>query len=348
MNPNAISLVLCLIFTLTLWLGQAASQQPASQAPKRPVAAKAGPELSSVIVDLQKGKEDFEKYMGHTLEPQLTRIGDMFERNVDRAEKLLSELQKDPGNEQLHAQYEDCLSEGITEAVAYLGEFSQLEEPTFAALDGVSRTIAEAQMAFEADAAMGRIQVVENQARVAALRGRLTELAGQYKDNIEQGKSLPAEVEMDIRMGDVDLQTAIAMAKIDQLAVAQAKQSLADLKAQLQDLAGLRGELQVAFRQGEGQQALLVKVADLKRKRLQAQAVGKRLLAVRRVISERKTDLKRLGDLVTRIVDRGINVGPAGEKKTLAAAKAQPGLDILRAYLPEGQEQKGQPNVASK
>ena len=94
--------------------------------------------------------------------------------------------------------------------------------------------------------------------------------------------------------------------------------------------------------------ALLLKVADLKKKRLQAQAVGKRLLAVRRVISERKTDLKHLGELVTRIVDRGINVSPTGERKALAATQTQPGLDILRAYLPHSQQQKGDTDVASK
>jgi len=348
---NAKSLFSGLVLLVIALIGvvdQASAQQRPLGANESAAAPATGSELSSVIVDLQKGKDDFEKFMRETLEPQLLRIGQSFEQNVARAEDLLAQLQKDPGNAKLAAQYEDCLSQSIGEAVGFLGEFSRMEKPTVAAIEGVTKSIVDAQNAFQTDLVGGEKQVQENQARAEDIRKRLADLAQQYRPNIEQGKSLPPEVEQDIRLADTDLQTAVAMAKVDQMAVAQAKESLAELKAQMDDLARLRSELQIAFRQGDGQQALLVKVASLKKNRLQTQAVRKRLDAVRRVIAERKTNLNHLGDLVKRIVEKGLPDTTAGVKKGNAPIVAQPGLDILRQHLPKAPAEKGKTDVASK
>ena len=55
--------------------------------------------MSSVIVDLERGKKDFEKYVVETLSPQQSRIGKSFQQNVGHAEELLGKIGKRPGQQ---------------------------------------------------------------------------------------------------------------------------------------------------------------------------------------------------------------------------------------------------------
>ncbi len=326
------------------------AQAPSTSSPSADVreASSAGDQLPSVIIDLHKAKDNFDKQMAINVEPELDRLGQILDKNVARAEDLLTKLQNEPANERLHAQYQDCVSEGLSQAMTYLGKFSQLSTPTFAALDGVEKSIGGAQKAFDADMTQSAKEAQANQQRADGLRRRLQELAKKYEDHIKQGKSLPPDVELEIRMADGDRQTAEAMAKVEQLQQTQAKEALADLQAQVDDLHRLRGDLKIAFQQADNHQALLVKVAHLKHIGLQAQAVRKRLDAVQQVVAQRNMDLRKLNNLVQRIVDKDFAGGNPKAKKPIASAQTQPGIDILRAYLPETTANKGTSNVAKK
>ena len=304
----------------------------------------ASTELSSVIVNLGQQKTEFEQFMGQTLEPQLERIGQMFDKNVAQAETLLDRLQKTPADKHLRAQYEQCLSQSISEATVYLSEFSKLDKPTFAAIDNVASTIGEAQKAFKADALVSKKEAQVNQERVDTIRRRLGEFAQRYKNEIQEGKALPPEIEAETRLADNDMQVAASMVKLDELQIAQAKEAFLELQSQTSDLQRLRTDLQIAFRQGEGQQALLSKLASLKKNRLQAQAVHQRLEAVQRVIVERKTNLTHLGDVVKRIVEKDLAVGNGAGKTMQPTVQNQPGVEILRQYLQPTLAQKGNNN----
>jgi len=305
-------------------------------------------QLPSVILDLHKAKDEFDKHFSENLEPQMERMGQLFAANVARAEELLAKRQKDPGNVRLRAEYEDCISEGIRQGMTWLGNFAQLREPTFRALDGVGKSIGTAKQAMESDLAQSHKQVEANEGRAQTIRQRLKELAQQYKEYIKEGKPLPPEVEQDIRMAQTDRETAEAMAKIDQLQETQTREAIAELAAQQAELTRVRGDLQIAFQQADNHRVLLVKVANLKRIGLQTQAVRQRLEAVQRVVSKRETDLSNLNTLVKRIVDKDFAAGNAGAKRPIATAQTQAGLEILRGYLDEAPANKGKNDVVRK
>ena len=64
-------------------LGAAETEEQATPAAKAED-SQAGSDMSSVIVDLERGKKDFEKYVVETLSPQQSRIGKSFQQNVRR------------------------------------------------------------------------------------------------------------------------------------------------------------------------------------------------------------------------------------------------------------------------
>jgi hypothetical protein len=307
-----------------------------------------GDQLPSVILDLHKAKSEFDKYFSEKLEPQMERMGQLFAANVSRAEELLAKRQKDPENTRLRAEYEDCISEGIRQGMTWLGNFGQLKEPTFKALDGVGKSIGTAKQTMESNLAQSHKQFETNQDRAQAIRQRLKELAQQYKQHIQEGKQLSPEVEQDIRMAQTDRETAEAMARIDQLQESQTREAMADLEAQQSELLRVRNDLQIAFRQADNHRRLLVKVATLKWTVLQAQAVRQRLEAVQQVVSKRETDLSNLNKLVKRIVDKDFAVGNSGAKRPATTAQTQAGIEILRGYLDEAPANKEKSDVAKK
>ena len=290
-------LVLCVACSLSLGL-HAAENEGTTGAPAD-MAMEKGDQLPSVILDLHEAKNAFDKHMSQQLEPELERLGQLFAANVARAENLLARRQKDPKNERLRAEYEDCVSEGIRQGMTWLGNFGQLKEPTFKALDGVGKSIDTAKQAMGSTLAQSHQQVKANEDRAQAIRQRLKELAEEYKQYIREGKALPPEVEQDIRMAQTDRETAEAIAKIDQLQEVQAREAIADLEVQQAELARLRGDLQIAFKQADNHRMLLTRVADFKVTSLQTQAVRQRVEALQRVVSKRETDLSNLNKLVT-------------------------------------------------
>lgn len=145
---------------------------------------------------------------------------------------------------------------------------------------------------------------------------------------------------------EADLEISAANEKIAKLAVADAEQAVGELRTQTRDLKKLRGDLQVAFRQGQGQQMLLANLANVKRARLQGSQVYERLAAVRKVVAARKTDLSQIGKLVDRIMEKDLADARATRKTTETASVAQPSADILKAYLPK--EKKGDESREAK
>ncbi len=162
------------------------------------VAAAEGDQLPSVIVDLHRARNDFDKHFAENLEPQIERMSELFGATVTRAEELLAKRQKDPGNTRLEAEYEDCISDGLQQGMTWLGNFSKLKEPTFQALDGVGKSIGIAKQAMANDLAQSQSELKANQGRAEAIQQRLKALAQQYKEQIREGKPLPPEVEQDI------------------------------------------------------------------------------------------------------------------------------------------------------
>jgi len=289
--------------------------------------------ISSVLVRLQEDKDEFERFMEQTLSPQLQRISDSFQKNVSEAELALERLKKDPKNERLRAEYEDGLSEAIAQAATFLKEFSHLETPTYKALDSVATTIEDAKDVFEKQAAESKKQSESFSKQVASARDRLSELAKRYQPYLEQKKPLPPDIDLDVRLLQVDLDTAMANEKVSRMAVRGANEAIDELQAQYLDLKQLRGDLKVAFRQGQGQHMLLGNLARVKQSRLQSQAIYQRLRAVRQVVTARKTDLGRIGHLVHKIVQSDLSASGGKKAREERAADTQEGAEILKAYL---------------
>lgn len=133
---------------------------------------------------------------------------------------------------------------------------------------------------------------------------------------------------------------AEANEKIAQMKMVDAEQAVNALEAQARDLKQLRGDLQVAFRQSQGQHMLLANLAGMKQSRLQSQAVSNRLEVIRKVVSTRTTDLGQIGKLVDQFVKRDLAQAGLGNSNTQPTATIQPSSDILRAYLPTEEKEK--------
>lgn len=308
-------------------LGEAVAQLPA-QTPAR----EAG--IQSVLIKLEENQDAFERYVSEQLSPQMSKIISTFEQNVERAGKVLEQLRNDPQNKQLRAQYEDSLSSAIAQASAILDEFGHQQGPAFQAIDSMGKTLQDAGRAFEANIAAGTKEVAEFHRQGDAVRTNLAALAKRYEHELKTGQSLPDEVDLDSRLLQADLETAEANEKIAQMKTVDAQEAVKALEAQARDLKQLRGDLQVAFRQSQGQHMLLSNLAGMKQSRLQSQAVSARLEAMRKVVSTRKTDLGQIGKLVDQVVKRDLaQAGPSGSKAERKPT-IQPSSDILRAYLP--------------
>lgn len=289
------------------------------------------PGIESVLIRLQQDKDALEDFMSEQLSPQLQKISDSFASNVSKAEKLLERIKRDPKNERLKAEYEDVLSQAITQGVNFTKGFAALRDPSFDALDGVRETIVDAKAEF------GRLSK-ENQRLVdnydeqsAKARQQLAELADKFKAELASGRPLPPEVDEDVRLLQVDIDMAAANAKVLNMTVKNAQQAAIELDDQLGDLNDLRSDLNVAFRQAAGQQSLLGNVARYKRQRIQMTTMFGRLEQVRRQVASHKVNVGKIGHLVTRIVEADVNATSRG--KTKVKKRPQKSNEILKAYL---------------
>lgn len=332
-------LVLAVAVAMATWIGEAAAQQP----PQKQVRETG---IQSVLIKLEEDKDAFERYVSEQLSPQMSKIISTFEQNVDRAGKVLEKLRSDPQNKQLRAQYEDSLSSAIAQASAILDEFGHQEGSAFQAIDSMSKTLQEAGRAFEVNVAAGTKESAEFHRQADAVRGKLTALAQKYEKELKSGQTLPEDVDLDSRLLQTDLETAEANEKIAELKKIDAQEAVKALEAQGRDLKQLRGDLQVAFRQSQGQHMLLANLAGMKQSRLQSQAVSTRLEAMRKVVSTRKTDLGQIGKLVDQVVKRDLAQAGLGDSKTDRKPTIQPSSDILRSYLPT--EKKEELRAAKK
>ena len=260
----------------------------------------------------------------------------------------MSKLEKDPTNQELQAAYESTLSLALTEATGYLREFAQLQKPTAEAVDGMAHSIADAHKAFQSEAASRQKQAEASQRRGEEIRQRLTVVAEQYRQQIEQGKGLPPEIDHDIRMLDADRKDMLDMAKVDEMAAAQAQQTLSDLQAQRDEVQQLKTELELTFHKAGSQQVLLTKVAALRATRLQRIKMYRQLNDVSNAVTQQKKVVgqmnSRLGTLLDQILKQDISLKGSQVVKHQAGSD-QTATDILKSYLPPSSKQKGSNDV---
>jgi hypothetical protein len=346
MKGQLCALVACLLCVLSGKL--VAAEEPEAAKAAGTAATAEGDQLPSVILDLRRARSDFDTHFAEKLEPQIERMGEVFQATATRAEELLAKRQKDPTNARLQAEYEDCISEGLRQGMTWLGNFSQLKEPTFQALDGVGKSIGVAQQAMANDLAQSHTEFKANQGRAEAIQQRLKALAQQYKEQIREGKPLPPEVEQDICGAQADREAAEAMTKIDELQEAKIREVVADLETQQAEWVRVKGELQTAFRQADNQRLLLGKMANLKRIGLQTQVVRQQLDVVQDLVKKQETRVRNLNAVVRQIMDKDFAAGNLGSKRPITAKPTQAGIEILRGYLDETVAKKDKSDVVKK
>lgn len=287
--------------------------------------------IESVLIRLKQDKDAFEKFMSGTLSPQLQKISDSFASNVAKAESLLERIKKDRGNKRLKAEYEDVLSEAITQGVSFTKGFAELRDPSLKALDGVKDTIVDAKTEFGKLAKENQKLVDEYKKQSADAGRQLEELARKYQKELTAGLPLPPEVDEDVRLLQVDIDIAAANDKVLAMTVTDANNAVTELDEQLGDLGELRSDLNVAFRQAAGQQTLLGNVARFKKQRIQMAAMFGRLDQVRKQVAAHKVNVGKIGQLVTRIVESDLSATTTVSKGK--KDRTQRSSDILKTYL---------------
>ena len=145
-------------------------------------------------------------------------------------------------------------------------------------------------------------------------------MAEQYRQQIEQGKGLPPEIDHDIRMLDADRKDMLDMAKVDEMAAAQAQQTLSDLQAQSDEVQQLKTELELTFHKAGSQQMLLSKVAALRATRCSGAKMCKQIADVSNAVGQQKKAVgqmnSRLGALLDQILKRDISLKGSHARKT--------------------------------
>jgi hypothetical protein len=288
--------------------------------------------ISSVLVKLEQDKDAFAQFMEKSLTPRMQSIRKSFQENVRKADGLLRQLKETPESEDLAAEYEDVLSEALSQASTFMREFKEMEGPTFGALEQVTRSARAAKEALRAEAEGSEGRAVGYRRQGEDLREKLTEFAQRYQSLIEAGEALDPEVDSEIRILEADRAIALQNETIAQACARNGRQSTALLDEHLKVLGQVRGTLRVAFHQANGQTVLIANIAAAKKQQLLTQAMAKNLTAVGAVAAAKKADLEGIGALVDKLVAEGLGQ-PATNPPASGPEVQQAGADILRQYL---------------
>jgi hypothetical protein len=258
--------------------------------------------ISTVLVELKRDKDTFEKFWESQVTPRTQRIRQSMEKNVARASETLKQLQENPGSASLAAEYEDALSAGLAEASTFLREFQGTKAETFASLDRVGETVKKAKETYIQSAETSRKQASSFQVKADEAQTKLEEMARKLEPLVKSGQSLPPTVNADVRCLASDRKTALLNVKISEKASENAKQCAELLDRQMLALEQVRGDLRVAFAQADGQRTLVANLAKLRRDGLLSQELAENLKAVHAISRVKTEDVQGITNSLETVV----------------------------------------------
>lgn len=289
-------------------------------------------EIGSVIVRLQKERDAFRDFLEDQITPKIQEIYKTLKVDIREANALLRQLKNDPNSPELASQYEDCLSRALAKASSLLGQFSQTENPTLEAFDGVETSVKNAVSTFEHETEEAKKTAEDFQTKAKEFESHLKQLANQFQPQLESGDVLDAEIDAQIRCLETDRQITLWNARLSRMCFQSADESVKALRKQEQLLSRLKGDLKVAFNTASGQRLLVINLCKARQQGLTARHLLTQLKSVRN-LGLRKTSLvESFGTTLQQLLNQGLN--PVGiYEETSEVALEQPGAAILWKYL---------------
>lgn len=289
--------------------------------------------------DLEAKRTDFEKLVMEELNPQRSEIRESFKMTIGKLDDHLVALRQNPNDEQAKAAYEEKLSLAITQAMGLLGDYQNLEERTIGHIDRMSKALKDARQACIDQQKVSSNEVIECAKRQEAVELQLKALAEKYADLIANDEPLPADIDLEVRLLETDLNVAQQTTAFAEVAQQDMEMTAEDLKLQMAELTELKGSLKISFRKAQGQNVLLGRVASIKERRLSGMQMRKRVQAFGKVIPDLKKDLEDVDGLFTRFLKHDQPSKASGGDKEIKTVPRQ-GLAILRGYLKPANQNK--------
>ena len=295
----------------------AAVSMPVAAAPK-PGAEGA---ISTVLVELRRDKDSFQDFWESQISPKMAQIGQSVAKRVKRATEIKTKLEKDPTSARLAASYEDELSAGLTETATFLREFQATKQQTMDAVGRVERTAEKAGTAYLEAAKASDAEANQFQSNADETRQKLEDMAKRLAPLLKKGQKLPVKINTAVTILAQDRKYALLNAKISQKAAENARQSATLLGNELLALGRVRGELEVAFAQADGQRALVTNLAKLRKENLLSQELAENLRAVNAISRVKANDVKCITNSLEAVVGQSLmnlreNVAGEGPSQT--------------------------------
>jgi len=303
------------------------------------------PEISSVIVRLEKERNAFRDLLEDDITPKVQEIAKTLRADVQKANALLSQLKNDPNSSELASQYEDCLSRALAKASSIIQQFGQTEQSTFQALGRVEIAVKEAVSTFTQEVGDAKNQAEDFQTKAKNLESQLSRLAERFKPTLESGEDLPLELDAEIRCLETNRQVAEWNSKISETCSQSAAESVKALNRQQELLSRLKGNLKVAFNTASGQRLLVANLCRAREQGLTARHLLSQLKAVQDLGLLKTGVVESFGTTLQQLLSQGLN--PVGiYEETPEVDVDQAGATILRKYLAKSnsEEEPNEPN----
>jgi len=303
------------------------------------------PEITSVIVKLEKECDAFRDLLQDEVTPKIQEIAKTLRAEVQRANVLLSQLKSDPNSSELASQYEDCLSRALAKASSMIEQFGQTEPSTFQALARVEIAVKEAIATFTKEAETAQSHAEDFKAKAKNLESQLRQLAEKLKPTLESQEELPLELDTEIRCLETNRQVAEFNSKISQTCSQNATEAVKALDKQKELLSRFKGDLRVAFNTASGQRLLVANLCRAREQGLTARHLLSQLKAVQSLGLLKTGAVEAFDSTLQWLLSQGLN--PVGiYAETPEVVLNQAGAAILRKYLTESspEEEPNEPN----
>jgi hypothetical protein len=321
------------VMVIVLSMVTAAFGQPRTVSPRpasQPAAADSNA-LSSVLVSLRQDEDAFTAFLKQNVAEQIERIPQLMRADLDKAKTVLEQLKKDPQSRELASQYEDHLSHAVAQAGTILQQFTDGKATTLAAFDRVTTTVTKAQVALDHESHKAAERQVSFEQKASESEKQLRDLARQAGPLLARGEKLPPQLDIEVRKLEVARRIAEGNAKILKTSCLNAGRNRRLLDQQSQLLARIRGDLDVAYEQAQGQLVQVALIADARKQGLMTRELTDQLKSVQEATDR---SVQGLGQLNVIIGDLGtVDFEPAGDGKDVQESSSQESEKILKRYL---------------
>ncbi|MEY2724945.1 MAG: hypothetical protein RLZZ458_812, partial [Planctomycetota bacterium] len=266
-----------------------------------------GNAYSVELQTLKRSGDETSQLLRTALQPQRDRLKTYLAEATSTLKGLLKQVQQDPDNLTLQAEFENQLSEIMVEASARLEAYAKVGPACEAAVQSLRETIDKSQQGCSAKVTEATAEIDKWQKVEGSVDSRLRAIASRFQDAIADNQPLPAEINRDVEQLRVELHNSRLRRDVARQKLAACKRVAELLRVQKERLFDLETNLTVSFQLAAGQHRLLADISDFRLTQLDVLEVQAGLRELNKLSSGFDEQLKPLDDLRTLIFDEELN-----------------------------------------